>query len=409
MKQVCIKCRKSLENKFEPLCECGGFMEMEYDLKKVKLHKSPNPYVRFADLLPIKSLHNRLPQDSIYTPMVHAKKLGKHLGMPSLYLKDETVLPTRSTKDRMAFVSLAYLWENGVRSFCTSSTGNSSSAYANAIRVHPDMKLFLFTAESFIQRVQHTDHEQVKHFGVRDASFVEAFEAAGAYAKANGLVSEHGFFNLGRREGLKLTFLEAAEQVPQPIDWYVQAVSSAMGVYGTYKGAKELLGLGKINRLPKLLCVQQEKCSPMVRAFHEGCEKIQPHHIVPRPQGIAEAILRGNPTRVYPYVRQIVIESGGTLVAVSEDEIREARRMVGEMEGLSPCFSASTALAGLIKQVRDKSFPVKDTVFVNLTGGDRTGQPRPKKIIWMRREQDRWLEEKTPRTRRTSADRIEAV
>jgi hypothetical protein len=64
------------------------------------------------------------------------------------------------------------------------------------------------------------------------------------------------------------------------------------------------------------------------------------------------------------------------------------------LEGLSPCFSASTAMAGLIKQVRNKSFPVKETVLVNLTGGERTGEPAPKKIIWMQRGQNGWTEEK---------------
>lgn len=104
----------------------------------------------------------------------------------SPYPKDETVLPTRSTKDRMACVSLAYLHERGVRTFCTSSTGNSSSSYAYAIADHPDMRVYLFTAERFISRVQHADHDQVRHFCMRDASFVDAFEYAGTYARANG-------------------------------------------------------------------------------------------------------------------------------------------------------------------------------------------------------------------------------
>ena len=58
--------------------------------------------------------------------------------------------------------------------------------------------------------------------------------------------------------------------MPGPIDWYVQAVSSAMGVYGTYKGAKELRDIGHIDRAPKLLCVQQETCAPLVRAYQDG-------------------------------------------------------------------------------------------------------------------------------------------
>jgi threonine synthase len=365
-------------------------VEVEYDLKAVGLHDSPNPYVRFADLLPVAYLHERMPGDARYTPTIHATRLGAHLGLGSLYLKNETVLPTRSTKDRMAAVSLAYLRERGVRAFCTSSTGNSSTAYAHAIKAHPDMRLYLFTAEDFVQRIQHADHDQVIHVGLRDASFVEAFEWAGKYANAHGLVSERGFFNVGRREGLKLAFFEASEQVPGPIDWYVQAVSSAMGVYGTYKGAKELFGLGRIERLPRLLCAQQEECAPMARAFREGSATIQPQHIVLRPRGIAEAILRGDPTRAYPPVRGIVIESRGDFVSVSEREIREARRMVEELEGVSPCFSASTAVAGLTKQIRAGRFPVEDTVLVNLTGADRTGEAPPSSVVWMTRDSQGW-------------------
>lgn len=393
MRHFCTECRREQGDSYRPFCQCGGMVEVEYDRDAVVLNDSPNPYERFADLLPYSMPPGRFAEDARYTPTVHASRLGALLGLPSLYLKNETVLPTRSTKDRMAIVSLAYLWERGVRSFCTSSTGNSSTAYARAIASHPDMRLYLFTAESFLPRVQHADHGQVVHFGLRDASFVEAFDCAATYAGAHGLVSERGFFNIGRREGLKLAFLEASEQVPGPIDWYVQAVSSAMGVYGTYKGARELLGLGRIARLPRLLCVQQESCAPMARAFREGEAAIQPRHIVERPRGIAEAILRGNPTRVYPLVRRIVVESGGDIEMVSEQEIREARRMVEDLEGISPCFSASTAMAGLIKQVRAGRFPVRDTVLVNLTGGDRTDGAPPENVIWMRRENGAWSPE----------------
>jgi threonine synthase len=392
MRFYCTTCGKDVGNSYRPFCECGGMVEVEYDLKRARLARSDNPYVRFADLLPIAETRDKLPQDAVYSPTVHAKALGAKLGMPSLFLKDETVLPTRTTKDRMAAISVGYLWERGVRGFCTSSTGNSSTAYAYAIRAFPDMTLHLFTAENFVTRVQHADHPQVVHFGMRDASFVDAFNHAGVYASESKLVSERGFFNLGRREGLKMAFLEASDQVPN-IDWYVQAVSSAMGVYGTYKGAKELLGLGHIDRLPKLLCVQQDSCAPMVRAYEEGSEAILPKHVVKRPEGIAEAILRGDPSRVYPYVKGIVVESGGDFARVSEAEIREARAMVEELEGISPCFSASTAIAGVIKQVRTGRFPRQETVLINVTGADRPRTAPASSIRWLRRDGERWVAE----------------
>jgi threonine synthase len=167
-----------------------------------------------------------------------------------------------------------------------------------------------------------------------------------------------------------------------------------MGVYGTYKGAKELRAIGEIDRVPKLLCAQQESCAPLVHAYNDGSAAIEEKHIVRRPHGIAEAILRGDPSRVYPYVKSIVTESGGDCVAVTEAEIREARTMTEELEGISPCFSASTAVAGLMKQVKRGRFPCKETVLVNLTGGDRPRTPAAESVRWLRREGDGWAEER---------------
>jgi threonine synthase len=368
-------------------------VDVDYPLDEVRIADSSNPYVRYADLLPVKKLRDRLPQCT-YTPMVHATRLGRRLGMRSLYLKNETALPTRTTKDRMAAVTLAYLHERGVRRFCASSTGNSSTSLAYGIRAHPDMHLFLFTAESFIPRVQHAEHAQVTHIGLRDATFVEAAEYAGVYARQHALTSESGFFNPGRREGLKLAFLEACDQIAQPIDWYVQAVSSAMGVYGSYKGARELLGLKRIARLPRLLCVQQQSCAPMVRAFRDSSETIRPEHRVGRPSGIAEAILRGDPTRAYPRVRRIVVESRGGFTDVSEQAIRQARREIEDCEGISPCFSASAAVAGLMREVHSGNIGPSAVVVVNLTGGDRSDVPASSRIEWFARTAERgWAPE----------------
>jgi threonine synthase len=93
---------------------------------------------------------------------------------------------------------------------------------------------------------------------------------------------------------------------------------------------------------------------------------------IENPSGIASALLRGDPSGTYPYIRQIVKDSGGTFVSVSQESIREARRMVEDLEGLTPCFSASATVAGLVKLTRNGDFPSGDTVLVNLSGRDRT-------------------------------------
>jgi threonine synthase len=395
----CVRCDKRLPHQFVAFCECGGMIETEYALDRARIEPSASTLVRYFDLLPIEDPANLLLTDLPTTPCVHASRLGKSIGMPRLYLKDETKNPTRTTKDRMAAVALSYMKDCGIKEFCTSSTGNSSSSFAHFARLYAGCRVFLFTAEDFADRVIETSEDQVVHFVLRGATFVEAFECASQYAARRGVPSERGFFNPGRREGLKLTFFEATDQIEEPIDWYVQAVSSAMGVYGTYKGARELVQMGKITRLPRLLCVQQETCAPLVRAFSEGSPDCRPEHVVARPTGIAEAILRGDPRRVYPYVRHIVLESGGTMTAVSEAEIREARTMILELEGVDACFSASTAFAGLLKLVRKDQFPKNDTVLVNLTGGDRP-RAAASKPYWLQRSGTGWAPEdlSDPRT-----------
>lgn len=375
MKLVCVDCGLVQEDGYKPVCDgCGGLTNPVYDLSSARLRRSDNPYIRFSDFLPVQD-ESLLPDIAGYTPVIHAVNLGRMFGLPKLYLKNETVLPTGTTKYRMASVALPYLYECGVTHFCTSSTGNTSTAYASRVPNTPDIRMTLFTASSFSHRVNYMDHPRIEHYILADASFAEAFEFAGAYARWNGYTGERGFFNPGRREGLKLAFFEATDQVPGCIDCYVQAVSSAMGVYGTYSGARELLAMGHISRLPRLLCMQQDSCAPMARAWSEESDRISDRHIVRNPSGIAEAILRGDPTRVYPYVRKIVTESGGCITAISEEEIRRMRQLLLDEEGVDACFSASTALAGLIKAAFAGVVSREETILVNLTGRDRIDVP----------------------------------
>ncbi|MAI27228.1 MAG: pyridoxal-5'-phosphate-dependent protein subunit beta [Spirochaeta sp.] len=389
----CIACDKVAPRSFSPFCsECNSMNDVFYDLETARLRDSENPYVRFMDLLPVRD-PAMLPEEASYTPCVHAKNLGGKLGLENLYLKDETVNPTGSTKDRMAAIALPYLVESGVNSFCTSSTGNSSTAFAMMIRNFPELQMFVFTAEAWSHRVHYDPEANIVPFVLKGATFVEAFECAGRFAQRHHITSERGFFNPGRREGLKLAFMEATDQIPGPIDWYVQAVSSAMGVMGTHKAAKELKQLGHTGRVPSLLCVQQESCSPMARAFAEGAEAIGSEHVVKQPSGIAEAILRGDPTRAYPYVRGAALETGGSIASVSEQEIREARAMVEEYEGLTPCFSAATALAGLAKQVHLGTIDKAATIMVNLTGKDREFQTPSLQVHTLERGENDWQPE----------------
>jgi threonine synthase len=388
---VCTGCLQVLTGGYFPFCpHCSAMSDVTYDLQDVRLRPSHNPYRRFFDLLPVSD-ERLLPAEEVFTPTVHAQRLGARLGLAHLYLKNETVTPTRTTKDRMAAVALAYLYECGVRRFTTSSTGNSSSAYAHAISRVPELVMYVVTAEAFRERVALGGREgRVVDIVARDASFVDAFRVAGELADERGWAAERGFFNPGRREGLKLAWLEAVEQVDRPVDWYVQAVSSAMGVYGVYKAARELEQLGVAGSPPRLLCVQQESCAPMVTAWRGGSDHIRASDVVPRPAGIATAILRGDPTRSYPHVRRIVAGSGGTFAAVADADIRAARQWLAELEGINVCFAAAAAVAGLAASVHNRVVSPHDTVLVNLTGAERPLVDPTGATLWLDRNRDGW-------------------
>lgn len=355
---------------------------MRYDISRVRLRNSANPLQRFFDLLPIRDEANLCWLGEGNTPTLHARRLGEFLGLRNLWLKDETRNPTRSTKDRMAAAVLSYFRDLGVSEFVCSSTGNSSTSLATGVARFAGFKLHVFVGRDFLHRMNFDSSERVKVYWVQDATFAEAHECAKAFAAVTpGVVGERGFFNPARREGLKLAFMEGVLEMPLAPHWYLQAASSGMGVYGTWRGAQQLFRMGRLSRLPRLVCVQQDTCAPMVHSYRAGSAVTRPEDVVHDPVGIAEAILRGNPTGTYPHLQRVVKESGGLFEAVSEAEIRDAQRMIFEFEGIVACPAASTTIAVARKLSAQGVIDEDDVIFANLTGGLRDGLVTPREYV----------------------------
>jgi threonine synthase len=361
-------------------------VDMDYDLSQARIRDDPNPLLRFFDLLPLRRESNVRWLGEGNTPLVHARALGRMLGLEKLYLKDETRNPTRTTKDRMASVVLSYFQELGVSEFACSSTGNSSTSFAFGVERFEGFRLHVFVGRDFLHRMNFDSSERIKVYWVEDATFAEAHECAKAFAKQHAEVTgERGFFNPGRREGLKLAFLEGVLQMPEAPHWYFQAVSSGMGVYGAWRGAQQLYRMGRLGRLPRLCCVQQETCAPMVHSWKAGSTVTREQDVVAEPTGIAEAILRGNPTHTYPHLREVVAHSGGTFESVTEAEILDARRMILELEGIDACPSSATTVAAVRKLAAASELRRDDVVFVNLTGGIREETLTPTEYVTLRK------------------------
>lgn len=377
----CILCGAEERNMLRYRCfGCGGALDTIHDLSDTAVCDSPEPLQRYFSLLPLRNRSVARWLGEGNTDCIHAEYLGKQLRMDALFLKDETTNPTRSTKDRVASVALARFSELGVRRLALASTGNTSTAYARAARLLGGFTLHIFVGRRFLPRLNYHDHPTVRTY-VLESGFDSADEAAKQFAAAAGVTFEGGFFNPGRREGLKLTYLEAFDQMPVSPRYVFQAVSSGMGLLAAYKGGIEYRALGRLSAIPRFIAVQQDSCSPMVSAFAEGAQAIGSHHIVPEPAGIAEAILRGDPTQSFPYVNAVCRASGGLIMSATTDEIRNAGRLLMDLEGLRVCHSSATALAGVIT-LRQRGVIHADTpVLVNLTGTDRPYSPVPCEVI----------------------------
>ena len=365
--QRCAHCGRAFGSEFRTRCpDCAGLVEIAYDLERARLRDGDDPFERFGDLLPIEDPAAALRLHDGITPCVRADALARGMGLSSVYLKLEASNPSGTTKDRMASVVLSRFRELGVSEFVTSSTGNSSNSLALGLERFPGPLMHLFLGGSFASRFRH-EHDGIELHVLEDSDFSGAFAAARAFAHDRGLPFEGGFFNPLRRAGLKTAYLEAVDQVDGPIDWYVQATSSAMGVYGTAKGAGELLALGRIDHVPRMVCVQQETCAPIVRGVERDLPALPDELVVDEPHGIVPAILRGDPRGCYPYVYRMLKESGGTAVSVSEWEILAARDRLHEDEGLTCGLAAATTIAALKKLSERGLVGTEDRVLLNLT------------------------------------------
>ena len=352
-------------------------IDIEYDLDGVTLDVDINPLKRYAPLLPLRDVDTAVWLGEGNTPTVHAERLGRACGLDQLWLKDETKNPTKTTKDRMATVGLAFLIELGINEIVMNSTGNSSTAYARAASLCSGFRLHVFVGQEFGDRLNFISKPDI-HVYVVAGSFVQAGIVARRFARERGLTWEGGFFNPARREGLKLAYLEAfdamADDAPQVV---IQAISSGMGLYGGYRGAQQYLTMGRLVEMPRFFAAQQASCAPMVAAFREGAESIDDRFRVRHPQGVAKAILRGDPTATYGVMKRVVTETDGGMIDINDDEILWAQQLAYSTEGISICPAAAVALAGAIRLRREGQVECSTRVLVNLTGGERPIYPVP--------------------------------
>jgi len=335
----CTGCGRAFPAEALHVCDrCFAPLEVSYDLDAVKagisrasIAAGPPSLWRYADLLPA-SAEGRVDLGAGFTPLLRADRLAAELGLGELWLKNDTVNPTGSFKDRVVSVALSKARQLGFKVAACSSTGNlANSVAAHAARA--GMRAVVF--------IPH-DLEEIKiaATAIYGATVVPL---DGTYDDAARLCSElieelpdWAFVNNNLRtyysEGSKTLAFEIAEQLSWTVpDHVVVPVASGSQLTKVAKGFKELGAVGLTNgELPRLSGAQPEGCNPVAAAFEDGAEGYTP---VRRPSTIAKSLAIGNPTdgdRVLSTVRS----SGGAVGQVNDGEILDAIGLLARTEGV---------------------------------------------------------------------------
>jgi threonine synthase len=358
-----------------------GLLDVIYDYEKIKSRTSATQVSdskdysvwRYWDLLPIENRSVIPPLRVGWTPLYDARQLRKKLNLTSLWLKDDGLNPTGSFKDRASAVVVAKAKELGVKVITAASSGNAGAALAGvSASAHIQAAVF----------VPHTAPEakiaQLLIYGARvflvKGTYDQAFDLSLAASKEFGWYSRNTGYNPYTVEGKKTASLEICEQLAfltyehpkqgwRAPDRIFVAVGDGNIITGIWKGLLDLLALGWIDKMPKLMGVQAEGAAACYNAWRAGTDKITPVDA----HTISDSISVGLPrdgTRAVRAVR----ETQGAYITVPDEEVLEAMRELGREAGIFAEPAGATGYAGLVKATRENAIDHDEEIVVVVTG-----------------------------------------
>ncbi len=368
----CRECGELYPAEARHVCElCFGPLEVAYDydivrasVSRASIAAGPRSLWRYRALLPIEG-ERVVDTQAGFTPLIPAANLGRVLGLKNLWIKNDTVNPTFSFKDRPVSIASTRALELGFDVLSCASTGNLAGSVA-AHAAKAGMRACIFIP---------SDLEAAKIVG---ASIYEPtiFAVDGNYDDVNRLSSEiadlypWAFVNINLRpyysEGSKTLAFEVAEQLGwRRPDAVVVPIASGSMFTKIHKGFAELekVGLVEAGRAPRMIGAQADGCSPVVQAARAGTYDVQPV----RPNTIAKSLAIGNPADGY-YALKIVEETGGALEAVSDDEIVDGIRLLARTEGIFAETAGGVTIGVLKKLVEAGSIDPDELVVAYITG-----------------------------------------
>ncbi|MBN2605665.1 MAG: threonine synthase [Bacilli bacterium] len=370
----CTICQRTFPKDSEiltcPFCKEEGILSINYDMELLK-HVFTKDYLKnnhdysMWRYLPLMSVVDTKLVDTLkigWTPLYKTNFLHDVIGIDTLYIKDEGLNPTASLKDRASGVAVMKAIEGNHHTISCSSTGNAASSLAgNAARM--GLKTVIFVPK----RAPLGKLTQLMIYGSNvisvDGDYKDTFQLSKMAIEHFGWYNRNAAINPHLIEGKKTVALEIAEQLDfKPTDWVVVTVGDGCTIGGVYKGFYELKQLGIITKVPKILGVQSSGCAPFVEAF------LNNEPLAEREENtIADSIAVGIPRNPLK-AQRAVLESRGSWISCSDEEILEAMKLLGKTEGIFGEPAAVASLAGLMNALSTGLIHKTESVTLIVTG-----------------------------------------
>jgi threonine synthase len=318
---------------------------------------------RYRAILPVEKEEN-IPSLRVgWTPLYESRALASRYGVKSVYVKDDGRNPTASLKDRASAVGVAKALDAGQSAIACASTGNAASSLSGFSAV-AGLESYIFVPE----RAPEAKVTQLLVYGARvllvKGDYADAFNLATAAIDRFGWYNRNCAINPYLVEGKKTCALEIAEQLGWDVpDRVFISVGDGCCIGGLYKGFADLLELGFIERVPKLVGVQAEGSRPIADAFAAGAARIVPG----REDTLADSIAVGAP-RNWAKALRAVRGTGGTMVTVTDEEILSAIRELARTTGVFGEPAGVTGFAGFRKMAENGALSPDERVAFVVTG-----------------------------------------
>ncbi|HCB48324.1 MAG TPA: threonine synthase [Chloroflexi bacterium] len=350
-----------------------GILNVRYDYELIgqnfsqnQLRQSQDDTIwRYKPLLPVNPAAPVPPLKVGWTPLYETPRLAAGLGLKHVWIKDDGRQPTASFKDRASAVAVVKAQEKGAKIVTTASTGNAAAALSG-LSASVRQANVIFVPESAppakIAQLLVFGSTVLLVKGTYDDAFELCLEAAAEY----GWYNRNTAYNPYMTEGKKTASYEICEQLNwQAPDVIFVSVGDGCIIGGLHKGLKDLLALGWIEQMPRLIGVQAEGSSFMFQAWESGEDVLTKAPI--DAQTVADSISAGLP-RDRLKAMAAVKETDGAYISVTDEEILAAIPAMARGSGVFGEPAGATAYAGLVKAVDKGLVLASDRIVVLNTG-----------------------------------------